>query len=218
MINTKKISTKTFFEEAKKETAISYERNKLLSNIANVIISEYKDRGSLNLNFICTRNSRRSQFAQAWSFFAVEYFNLKNIFAYSGGTEATAFHRNTVKSLQKTGFNFNIVDFSHQNPRYLISFEGARKSILGFSKAYDHPNNSFPYIAIITCSNAYENCSFIPDAIAKFHLPYLNPKNMENRNLTEENYLNTSKQIASEMFFIFEMVKDELQFNDLKLF
>lgn len=210
MINTKNISTKIFFEEAIKEITISNDRKKLLTNIAKVIITEYKDREKINLNFICTHNSRRSQFAQAWSFFAIEYFNLKNIFSYSGGTEVTAFHRNTVKSLQRIGFNFNIIDFSHQNPRYLISFEGTKKSILGFSKTYDHTSNNYPYIAITTCDSADENCPFIPDAIKRFHLPYSDPKISDNTNTTIETYLNTNKQISGEIFFIFEIVKNEL--------
>ncbi len=210
MINTKNINTKTFFEEAGKEITISNERKKLLTNIALVITNEYKEREKINLNFICTHNSRRSQFTQAWSFFAVEYFNLKNIFTYSGGTEVTAFHRNTVKSLQKTGFIFNVIDFSHQNPRYLVSFKDTKKSILGFSKTYDDPNNSYPYIAITTCDNADENCPFIPDAITRFHLPYIDPKKSDNTDLASETYLKTSKQIAGELFFVFETIKNEL--------
>ncbi|KAB1154696.1 hypothetical protein F7018_14325 [Tenacibaculum aiptasiae] len=210
MIKTKNISTKTFFEEARKETIINNDRLNLIGDIAHTIIDEFNDREKINLNFICTHNSRRSQLAQVWSFYAIEYFNLKNIFTYSGGTEITAFHRNTVKCLQKTGFNFNIIDFSHQNPRYLISFQGTKKSILGFSKTYDHSSNSFPYIAITTCDSADENCPFIPDAISRFHLPFTDPKISDNTDLMEETYLNTSKQIAGEVFYIFETIKNHL--------
>ena len=209
MINTKNINTKIFFEEARKEIMISDTRKEVLTDIADLIINEYQERERINLNFICTHNSRRSQFAQVWSFFAIEYFDLKNIFAYSGGTEVTAFHRNTVKSLQKTGFYFNILNFSHQNPHYLISFENSKNNILGFSKTYDDPTNSYPYIAITTCDSADENCPFIPDAIARFHLPYSDPKKTDNTDLATESYLNTSKQIAGEIFFIFDMIKKE---------
>ncbi len=207
MINTKNINTKTFFEEAIKEIVITNERKTLLTKIASTIIDEYLDRDKINLNFICTHNSRRSQFAQVWSFFAIEYFNLTNIYTYSGGTETTSFHRNTVKNLQKTGFEFNVVDFSHQNPRYLISFKDTKKSILGFSKLYDNPQNNYPYIAITTCDSADENCPFIPDSIERFHLPYSDPKKSDNTDLTQETYLQTSKQIAAEIYLIFEQVK-----------
>ena len=103
MINTKNINTKIFFEEARKELTLTEDRKDLLLEIIDTIYEEYLDREKINLNFICTHNSRRSQLAQVWSFFAIEYFNLKNMFTYSGGTETTSFHRNTVKCLQKTG-------------------------------------------------------------------------------------------------------------------
>ncbi|CAM1348966.1 low molecular weight phosphatase family protein [Tenacibaculum crassostreae] len=210
MINTKNINTKVFFEEAYKELIITDDRKKLLVSISDIIFDEYLEREKINLNFICTHNSRRSQFAQIWSFFAIEYFNLKNMFTYSGGTETTSFHRNTVKCLQKTGFTFSVVDFSHQNPRYLISFEGTKKSILGFSKVFDHPQNSYPFIAVTTCDSADQNCPFIPDAIERFHLPYTDPKASDNTDLTEETYLKTSKQIAGELYFIFNEIKQRL--------
>lgn len=206
MIKTTKVTTKDFFISAKNDLVITEERKELLLTIADKIIDEYEDRDKVNLNFICTHNSRRSQMAQVWSFYAISYFKLRNIFSFSGGTEVTAFHRNTVKCLQRTGFEFNVVDFSHQNPRYLISFKGTKQSTIGFSKTYDHENNEYPYIAITTCNSADENCPFIPDAIDRFHLPYTDPKQADGTEDQNTSYLDTSKQIAGEIFFIFEEV------------
>ena len=146
---------------------------------------------------------------QVWSFFAADYFNL-NINAFSGGTEVTAFFRNTVKTLQKVGFTFHVSDFSHQNPKYIISFEGTFKSILGFSKRYDHPENSNPFIAITTCNNADANCPFIPEATARFHLPFVDPKASDGTDKQDETYLKTNQQIAAEVYFIFSKVKQLL--------
>ena len=70
-------------------------------------------------------------------FFASHYFDL-NISSFSGGTEVTAFHRNTVKTLKDVGFSFDVEEFSHQNPVYQVSFSGTKKYILGFSKTFDH--------------------------------------------------------------------------------
>ncbi|TCI84421.1 hypothetical protein [Tenacibaculum sp. M341] len=207
------IETKVFFENAYNDLSISDERKSLLISIADKIYEEFEDRNKVNLNFICTHNSRRSQLAQVWSFFAIEYFKLNNINAFSGGTEVTAFHRNTVKSLQKTDFNFNVEDFSHQNPQYLISFKGTKKTIKGFSKLYDNENNEYPYLAITTCDHADENCPFIPDAIERFHLPYVDPKAADNTEYQNEKYLETSKQIAGEIYFIFDEV-DKLLNNE----
>ncbi|OSY87875.1 arsenate reductase [Tenacibaculum holothuriorum] len=210
MTKIKNLNTTTFFTEAKESTSISGDRKDLLLDIADSIVDEFKDREKLSLNFICTHNSRRSQIAQVWSFFAIEYFNLGNIFSFSGGTEVTAFHRNTVRTLQEVGFNFNVVDFSHQNPKYLISFKDTKKSIIGYSKTFDDPHNSFPYIAITTCDSADENCPFIPDALERFHLPFTDPKFSDNTDLTSETYLKTNQDIAGEIFIIFEEVKRQL--------
>ena len=141
-----------------------------------------------------------------WSFFAANYFNL-NICSFSGGTEITQFHRNTVKTLQKTGFRFNLKDFSHQNPTYSISFKTSDTVILGFSKQYFNPINATPFIAITTCKNTANNCPFIPTANHRFHLPFKDPKPYDKTNLQDEMYLKISAEIAAEIFFIFSNVK-----------
>ncbi|MDY0781179.1 hypothetical protein [Tenacibaculum sp. IB213877] len=211
MIKSEVIETKTFFENAKNNIETTTNRKDLLNNIANTVVAELTQKKRVNLNFICTHNSRRSQLAQVWAFYASEYFKLKNIFCFSGGTEATAFHRNTVKSLQKTGFDFNVIDFSHQNPRYLITFKNTNKSILGYSKTYDNDLNKQPFIAITTCSNADENCPLIPEAIHRFHLPYKDPKEFDGMQLQADKYLETSQQIAGEIFLIFKEITNQLK-------
>lgn len=210
MIRIVKINTKSFFEDSEKNVFISKSRKQLLVSVAEAISKEFVYKNRANINFICTHNSRRSQLSQVWSFFAIEYFGLSNIFSYSGGTEATVFHRNTVKTLQKVGFEFSVVDFSHQNPRYLITFKNTNKTILGFSKVFDDNNNKSPYIAITTCDSAEKNCPFIPDAIGRFHLPYKDPKSADNTQFQNDKYLETSQLIAAEMFFIFKQVKGSL--------
>ncbi len=213
MISSKNINTKVFFENAKNSLRLTEEREDLLLEIADTISDEYFDREKVNLNFICTHNSRRSQFAQVWTYFAVNYFELSNFFAFSGGTEVTAFHRNTVRALQHTGFEFNVEDFSHQNPKYLVSFRGSKEPLRAFSKTFENPINEFPYIAITTCDNADENCPFIPDATHRFHLPYLDPKSSDKTDTTKETYIATSKQIAGEIYYIFEEIKRQILEN-----
>lgn len=206
MLKTANINAKNFFESALSKKDLTQQRSELLIRIAESIAKEYSINEAVNLNFICTHNSRRSQLGQAWSFFAAAYFNL-NINAYSGGTEITAFYRNTVKTLQKVGFLFQVVDFSHQNPKYQISFDGANKTILGFSKLYDDPENKNPFMAITTCDSADENCPIIPSATHRFHLPFIDPKHSDGDEKQEEVYLQTNKQIAGEIYFIFSNVK-----------
>ena len=209
MPKTSTTSIKNFFENAGNTISISNERGQLLDTIAENIAKEYQIEGTVNLNFICTHNSRRSQLGQVWAFYAANYFNL-NINALSGGTEVTAFHRNTVKTLKNVGFKFKIEKFSHTNPVYDISFYGSKKSLIGYSKIYDDPINISPYFVITTCNNADENCPFIPEAIHRFHLPYTDPKHSDNSSEQEETYLKTSREIAAEMYFLFKKVKETL--------
>ena len=206
MLSTSTISVENFFVNAYKKATISDERKTLLLKISDAIAKEHTLNKEVNLNFICTHNSRRSQLGQVWSFYAAHYFKL-NINAFSGGTEVTAFYRNTVKTLQKVGFEFQLIDFSHQNPTYQISFKGTKKTVLGFSKFYSDPLNKEPFMAITTCNNADINCPFIPTASHRFHLPFVDPKHSDGSDTQEETYLQTSQQIAGEIYFIFSEVK-----------
>ena len=115
MIITNLNKTKDFFEDAKSDIIISEPRKTLLRNIAKKIAIYHDSDGSVNINFICTHNSRRSQLGQVWTYFASDYFNL-NINSFSGGTEVTAFHRNTLKTLKDVGFIFTFEKFCHVNP------------------------------------------------------------------------------------------------------
>ena len=199
-------STENFFKTAFKKIKLDDNRKELLLKIADKIAEELDISGLVNLNFICTHNSRRSQLAQTWAFFAASFFEL-NIKSYSGGTEVTAFYRNTVKTLQKVGFLFQLKDFSHQNPKYAISFDGSKKSINGFSKRYDNPENKQPFIAITTCNSADAKCPFIPEALQRFHLPFIDPKFSDGTADSDIEYLKTNTQIAAEVYFIFSEVK-----------
>lgn len=207
MLENVTINTEQFFEKSKEDLVIDKERTDLLTKIASFISDELKASKKVNLNFICTHNSRRSQLCQVWASYATNYFNLKNIDSFSGGTAVTAFYRNTVKTLQEVGFIFEIIEFSHQNPVYKISYTNCNKPIVGFSKLYDDSHNKKPFVAITTCSNAEENCPFISDAVERFHLPFIDPKSSDGTNLQAETYLNSNKQIAGEVYFIFEMIK-----------
>lgn len=202
--------TQDFFKKSQKDVLINDERKEILNKLVKFIVDEITNKKEINLNFICTHNSRRSQLAQVWSHFAIHYFNLKNIKSFSGGTEVTAMHRNTVKTLQSVGFEFNILDFSHTNPIYDISFGIEGDSIKTFSKLYNDPENTQPFIAITTCSSADQNCPFIAEAIYRLHLPYIDPKIADDTPQMESKYLATNKEIAAEMFFIFQQVKNIL--------
>jgi len=210
MVQTVSTNTEKFFIDALSDLHIDKKRTILLESIATYIVNELKQHKRVNLNYICTHNSRRSQLAQVWSNYASNYFKIKNIENFSGGTAVTAFFRNTVKTLQDVGFKFQLLEFSHQNPEYLISYKNCSTPIIGFSKLYDHEHNKKPYIAITTCSSADENCPYIPDAVQRFHVPFNDPKSFDNTLYQSEKYLEASKQIAGEIHFIFNIIKNSI--------
>ena len=205
MLKTNTKMVKYFFETSQKNIVIDDNRKELLLKIANKIAVNYNN-NDININFICTHNSRRSQLGQVWSFFAADYFKLP-INAFSGGTEVTAFHRNTVKTLTEVGFKFDVDEFSHTNPIYRISFSDDKPSLLGFSKLYNNIENKTPYFVLTTCNNADENCPFIPEAIDRFHVPYIDPKHSDDTASQDETYLKTSEIIAAQMYFLFNEIK-----------
>ncbi len=198
--------TKIFSNKAIETISIDKERQGILKLIASFIVSQCKKLNDVHLNFICTHNSRRSQLSQIWAHYAIEKYKLKRIKSYSGGTEVTAFHRNTIKTLQKAGFKFKLINYSHENPIYEITFSKAKNSITGFSKLYNDSINNDPYIVITTCSNAEQNCPFIPEAVERFHVGYTDPKVSDDSESMDKTYLETNKQIAAEMDFLFLQV------------
>ncbi len=210
MLETVSINTEQFFKKALTDLKIDTKRSQLLKNIGLFIGQKIKENEQINLNYICTHNSRRSQLAHIWSNYAANYFQFKKIESFSGGTAATAFFRNTVKTLQEVGFNFQLVEFSHHNPTYLIRYKNCTSPIIGFSKLYEHEKNQKPFIAITTCSLADENCPFINDAIQRFHLPFVDPKKFDHTLLQSEKYLETNKQIAGEIHYIFKMIENSI--------
>ena len=82
MIMTSAISSENFFIKAYDKVTLSNNRKKILLKISKGIKEEYQKEGIVNLNFICTHNSRRSQLGQVWAFFAANYFDL-NIHSFS---------------------------------------------------------------------------------------------------------------------------------------
>ncbi len=170
-------------------------------------IQDKKDVGELiNLNFVCTHNSRRSHLTQIWAQALAAYYKISNVYCYSGGTEATALFPKVVETLLKSGFEIAKLS-SEINPVYSIKFGEQTHPIIGFSKVYDHPfNPKSNFAAIMTCSHADENCPFIPGAEKRIPLTFEDPKEFDNTPLQTEKYTERSLQIATELFYVFSKI------------
>ena len=166
-----------------------------------------KTQPKASLNFICTHNSRRSQFAQAWALVAAKYFGF-GISSFSGGVEVTACNPRTVAAMRRAGLEFSVKD-ENANPHYLLQLSGGESSLELFSKLYDDAvNPKTEFAAVMTCSHADENCPFIPGALARIALNYEDPKAFDDSPKEAEAYDTRCRQIATEMFYVFKNLKD----------
>ncbi|MGB0933483.1 MAG: protein-tyrosine-phosphatase [Lishizhenia sp.] len=169
-------------------------------------IQTKKDKGEkILLNFICTHNSRRSQFAQVWAQIASEYYKIKAN-CYSGGVEITACNERTVNTLSKIGFK--VEKNGTENPMYTIEWSNNKKILKLHSKLYDDARNpKTNFAAIMTCNHVDQNCPYVSGCEERISLPYSDPKNYDDTLLESTFYTYRSTEIATEMFYVFSKIK-----------
>jgi arsenate reductase len=185
---------------------ISEERKMILNKLIAYIQQKTVNREKISLVYVCTHNSRRSHFGQVWGKVAAEFYRIPNVETYSAGTEATAMHPNTVKALQTIGFNIQS-DMQENNPFYSIVYDVTKEPLVGFSKTIDHPSvPSEGFAAIMTCSEAEQNCPFVPGAELRVSTTYEDPKVFDGKGNQDEKYIERSMQIARENLYIFSKI------------
>ena len=186
---------------------ITAERKIILQPLIDFIQDKARNRQEIRLNLICTHNSRRSHLSQVWAQTAAAHFNIKNVFCYSGGTEATALFPMVVKTLEQSGFKIKTIAAGN-NPIYDIKYGENQHPIIGFSKTYDNDfNPQSEFAAILTCSQADGGCPFIAGAEKRISITFEDPKSFDNTPQQAEKYQERSLQIATEMFYVFSQIK-----------
>ena len=184
---------------------IPRERRSALEQLAFYISGKRKNERKVELVFICTHNSRRSHFAQIWAETACRYFGIDEVISFSGGTEATAFSQRAVAAIERAGFSVSHPE--GENPHYMILFSADAKPMECFSKTYDDPFNPRKgFSAIMTCSNADENCPNIPGVEFRIGITYEDPKIADGSSEERQVYDARCAQIATEMFYLFSKV------------
>ncbi|SHF74684.1 arsenate reductase [Tenacibaculum mesophilum] len=206
-----KTQTSTLFTEIQQTLSslptVSEERKQVLQPLISYIQEKLDNKGLINLNFICTHNSRRSHLSQVWAQTITFYYQIPNVNAYSGGTEATEMNEIVVSTLVDNGFQIQQLS-DGTNPIYAVKYADNASPIIGFSKKYDNGfNPSSAFCAIMTCSQADEGCPFIAGADKRVPVTYEDPKLHDGTPLEKEKYLERSLQIAAEMHYVFSSVK-----------
>jgi arsenate reductase len=186
-------------------SSIPEERKHVLGQLSNYIQSQLNAGNPINLNYICTHNSRRSQFSQVWSQFMALHFGLEDVTSVSGGVEVTACNPRTVDSLRRAGFE--IPEMDGDNPVYPVSVGDDSILLTLYSKLFDEDFSlEDNYAAIMTCSHADENCPFIPNADVRIPLNYEDPKAFDDTPEESKMYDERCKQIATELKFVYSQV------------
>jgi protein-tyrosine phosphatase/arsenate reductase len=186
---------------------IPAERKELLTKISDYIQSKKDANLPINLMYVCTHNSRRSHFGQIWAAVAASFFGIENVDSFSGGTEATAFNPNAIQALTETGFEITTEELT-ANPIYKVVY-GTKETQFTtcFSKVYDDSfNPSSNFAAIMTCSDAEQNCPFIPGVELRIGTTYSDPKAFDGTPQQAEKYLERSNQIARECLYVFSKI------------
>ncbi|GGF27894.1 low molecular weight phosphatase family protein [Flavobacterium limi] len=182
------------------------ERKSTLQPLIDFIQLKINKKQQININFICTHNSRRSHLSQVWAQVAASHFGIENVICYSGGTEETALFPKVAETLTNQGFSiFKIAD--DNNPVYAIKYSENALPIIGFSKKYDSPFNPVSgFAAIMTCSQADGGCPFIAGAEKRIPITFEDPKISDNTPEQSKVYAERGLQIAAEMFYVFSKI------------
>ena len=190
---------------------VSEERKKILQSLAEFIQKKADAGERINLNFICTHNSRRSHFSQIWTQVMAEHFNIKNLYCYSGGTEATAMFPKVAETLRSQGMEIQKLSET-ENPVYAVKCSENAHPVICFSKKYDDAFNPVSgFAAVMTCSSADLGCPFIAGAEKRIPITFEDPKSSDGGPNMDQIYLERSMQIAAEMHYVMSLVSTQNQ-------
>lgn len=186
-------------------STIPEERKPVLLDLIDYIQNKLDNQQPVRLNFICTHNSRRSQFSQLWARATAHVYGIE-VACFSGGTEATAFNERAVASVKRAGFE--VSESGTGNPLYSVGYSQEASALEMFSKTFDAQGNpDADFAAVMTCSDADENCPFIAGADKRIPLRYEDPKAFDGTDLEAEKYDERSMQIATELLYVFSKVR-----------
>jgi arsenate reductase len=188
-------------------SSITEERKQILHSLIDYIQKKVESSDAINLNFICTHNSRRSHLSQIWAQIMASFYNINSVYCYSGGTEATAMFPMIAKTLTNQGFMVKILS-EGKNPVYSIKFSENEHPVICFSKTFDDEfNPKSEFAAIMTCSHADENCPVVLGCEKRIPITFEDPKAFDGSPQQAEKYLERSLQIATELKYVFSKIQ-----------
>ncbi len=199
------VAARKFVKNLDVET-IPLSRKHNLNNLTDYINYSLEHYQKVQLTFICTHNSRRSHLCQIWALAVARFYEINDVFCYSGGTEVTALYPKIAETLKHQGLEITQRK-KKENPKYFIEYSEIMPPIKVFSKRYDHRSNpKTNYAAIMTCDHASTNCPIVSGADQRIAITYEDPKVSDHTPEETQVYLERSIQIATEMKYVFSKV------------
>lgn len=145
-----------------------------------VFMSETKDK--INILFLCTGNSCRSQIAEGWA----EHLKGDIIDAYSAGIRPIGISSRAIKVMAEAG-----VDISTHKSQHVDEFSGI----------------DFDYVVTL-CDNASENCPVFPGKAKIIHKPFEDPYFAAG---SEEEIMTTFRKVRDDIRTFIETLPESLE-------
>lgn len=134
----------------------------------------------INILFLCTGNSCRSQMAEAWT----REIHGNRFNPYSAGVVKTKVDPRAIKVMAEEG-----IDISGQSSKLVEEI----------------PQVEFQYV-ITLCGHAKESCPFFPGPVKKIHVGFDDPPSLSQNATSEEQALGHYRRVRDEIrIFISEL-------------
>ncbi len=131
----------------------------------------------INLLYLCTGNSCRSQMAEGWT----RHLKGNLINAYSAGIETHGLNQNAVKVMKEAG-----VDISNHKSQHIDEFKDVKLDFI-----------------VTVCGHANENCPYFPADCKVVHVGFDDPpkkaKELQSQGASEELQINAYRTICDEI-------------------
>lgn len=142
----------------------------------------------INILFLCTGNSCRSQMAEGWA----KHLKSDTLNAYSAGIETHGLNPNAVKVMKEAG-----VDISSHTSQLLSDF------------------NDINFDVVVTvCGHAHETCPYFPGSAKVIHVGFPDPpamaKELAEKGASEEEQLECYRTVRDEIRAYVETLPEAL--------
>lgn len=187
-----------------RQPTLSTERTRQLGGLTDYIKTQKDHQAPLRLMFVCTHNSRRSVLGQAVAPLLAHALEMLVPASYSGGTEVTACHINTLLALELLGMEVSRGKEEENPLSSVVPYPNATALPIWSKRFDDAQNPAQGFAAIMVCSSADENCPFVPGADVRISLPFDDPKRADGTAEAEQTYIDTAVIIAADLALAFK--------------